>query len=81
MMDPLCTETCWSILNIFTILILPMNYILVPQLDSKKPVYNLKFVKGYFKYNIKIGANDIDCEEVNGLNGLRLGSIGLMFPC
>ena len=53
----------------------------MPQLDNKESEYNLKFVKGYFKYNITIGPNDIDCEEVNGLNGLRLGSIGLMFPC
>jgi len=41
----------------------------------------LKFVKVYFKDNIKIIPRDTDCEEVNGLNGLKLGSIALMFPC
>jgi len=33
------------------------------------------------KDNIKIRPRYIDCEEVNGLNGLSLGSIGLMLPC
>jgi hypothetical protein len=53
----------------------------VHQLDNKVFGYNFKLVNVYFKDNIKIGPSGSDCEEVNGLNGLRLGSIGLMFPC
>jgi len=41
----------------------------------------LKILNVYFKDNIKISPRNIDCEEVNGLNGLSLGTIGLMFPC